>query len=90
MVGLNIACEQKETRPHRDVHLACHHDRGLGRLYPRFCRGPGDFIWQTSLGLPSFDLLGFFRWPLLFVGSVAMLGVLYRFDPITGGPQGGA
>ena len=83
MVGLNVAYEQKETRGLIATTLI---SLGItiGALVAcllAFVIVVAIPILQTSLGLPSFDLLGFFRWPLLFVGSVAMLAVLYRFGP---------
>src|SRR5258705_878032 len=83
MVGLNIAYEQKETRGLIATTLI---SLGItiGALVAcilAFVVVVAIPIPKTSLGLPSFDLLGFFRWPLLFVGSVAMLAVLYRFGP---------
>ena len=83
MVGLNLAYEQKETRGLIESYLvsiaitigvlvACIIAGALLLVIP---------ILQTSLGLPSFNLLELFRWPLLFVGTLAMLAALYRFGP---------
>jgi len=83
MVGLNVAYEQKETRGLIETNLI-----SLGITIGALVACILAFffvvaipILQMSLGLPSFDLLRFFRWPLLFVGNVAMLAVLYRFGP---------
>jgi membrane protein len=83
MVGLNVAYEQKEARGLIATNLV-----SLGITIGALVACIAAFVLvvaipvlQTSLGLPSFDLLGFFRWPLLFVGSVALLAALYRFGP---------
>ena len=83
MVALNVSYEQKETRGLISTHLI-----SLGITIGALIACIMAFIvvvaipiLQTSFGLPSFDLLGFFRWPILFVGSVALLAVLYRFGP---------
>ena len=83
MVGLNVAYQQKETRGLVATHLislvitiavllVCMAVFFLVVAIP---------IMQSTLGLPSFDLLHYFRWPILFVGTTAMLAGLYRYGP---------
>ena len=83
MVGLNLAYEQKETRGLIESYLVSIAIT-IGVLVACIIAGAllvAIPILQTSLGLPSFNLLEFFRWPLLFVGTLAMLAALYRFGP---------
>src|SRR5258708_34639997 len=83
MVGLNVAYEQKETRGLIATHLI-----SLGITIGALVACIIAFVLvvaipnlQTSLGLRSVNLLDVLRWPLLFVGSIALLAALYRFAP---------
>jgi membrane protein len=83
ITGLNIAYEQRETRGFIAVHLL-----SLAITIGALLVFTGAFflfvaipILQTRLGLPSFDVLRFFRWPLIFLGTVIMLAAIYYYGP---------
>ena len=83
ITGLNIAYEQKEERGFIAVHLVSLAIT-IGALIVVIC---AFFLFvaipilQTRLGLPSFDVLRFFRWPLIFLGTVLMLAAIYFYGP---------
>jgi membrane protein len=83
IAGLNVAYEQKETRSLIAVHLLSLAIT-VGALFAAmaaFILVVGIPLAQSSLGFAGFDLLEFFRWPLLFAGSVAFIAVLFRYGP---------
>ena len=83
ITGLNIAYEQKETRGFVTTHLV-----SLVLTIGALIVSIGAFFLmlavpalEKKVGLSGFDLLGLLRWPLLFVGTVAALAVIYRYGP---------
>ena len=83
MVALNVAYEQKETRgliASQLISLGITIGALIACIVALFVVVAIPIL-QMSLGLPSFDLLKFLRWPFLFVGNLAVLAVLYRFGP---------
>lgn len=83
IAGLNISYEQKETRGFIAVHLVSLAIT-IGALFVvigAFFLFVAIPILQTRLGLPSFDVLRLFRWPLIFLGTVLMLAAMYYYGP---------
>jgi membrane protein len=83
ITGLNVAYEQKETRGFVAVHIL-----SLVLTIGALIVSMGAFVLlvavpaaETKLGVSGVDILEFLRWPLLFIGSVAALAVIYRYGP---------
>ena len=83
IAGLNVCYEARETRGFVATNLLSLVIT-IGALFASI----GGFILviaipilQSLLGLPRFDVLEFFRWPIIFVGTVAVLAALYRYGP---------
>jgi membrane protein len=81
--GLNVAYEQKETRGLVMTSLL-----SLGLTVGALIVSMAAFVLlvavpavETKLGVKGVDILELLRWPLLFVGSVAALAVIYRYGP---------
>ena len=81
--GLNVAYEQKETRGLVLTNLL-----SLGLTVGALIASMAAFVLlvavpavETKLGVKGVDILELLRWPLLFVGSVAALAVIYRYGP---------
>jgi len=81
--GLNVAYEQKETRGFVTSNLL-----SLALTVGALLAAIGTFVLlvavpvaETRVGMSGIDVLELLRWPLLFVGSVAALAVIYRYGP---------
>src|SRR5262249_29973818 len=83
ITGLDVAYEQKETRGFVATHLL-----SLALTLGALLAVMGAFVLlvavpavEKTFGVSGLDILGFLRWPLVFVGSVAALAVIYRYGP---------
>ena len=83
LAGLNIAYEQRETRGFVRTHLisfALTIAALIVAIAAIFLLVAIPFL-QTSLGLSSLHALRLFRWPLTFLGTIAMLAAAYSYGP---------
>ena len=83
ITGLNVAYEQKETRSFLGVHLLSLAITigAIMAVIAAFIVVVAIPVRESFLGLSALHLLPFFRWPLLFASSAALIAVLFRYGP---------